>query len=70
MLVEVKCPISHKNDNLQELVMKGKLSYIENNGQLHVKKGDSRGYYEHSILQQVLSGEKKQYCLFGGKEAI
>ena len=68
-LLEVKCPISHKNDNLQVLAMKGKFSYIENNeGQLHVKKGDSRGYYEQITLQQVLSGEKEAVLLVWGEK--
>ena len=69
MLVEVKCPISHKNDNLQELALKGKLPYIQNKeGQLKVKKGESRGYYEQITLQQALSGENDAQLLIWGKK--
>ena len=70
MLDEVKCPISHKNDNLQELALKGKLPYIQNKeGQLKVKKGKSRGYYEQITLQQALSGENDAQLLIWGKNA-
>ena len=69
-LVEVKCPISHKNNNIQEEATKGELGYIQTvDNTFSVKKGESRGYHEQITLQQAISGEKKAVLLVWSKKS-
>lgn len=50
-LVEVKCPYSLRNKDIEASAKDGSVDYVETiAGQMHVKKGHSRGYYEQITL--------------------
>lgn len=67
-LVEVKCPYSFRNKDLNDVIKQGKLEYVETiNDVIQVKKAQSRGYYEQITLQQALCKEKKAELVIWSK---